>query len=246
MNSVPACISHQASTAPKHGEKLGLAAGCVLLGWLLVAPPTLAASNALEEGNRLFRQGQLVAAMEAYAAGYSPRHPDPVLAYNLGTTAHHLGRLPEAVLWYRRAARLAGGDRWLKDNLELARQSLGNKPLWPPGPPGWFVRHRLALQVGGVLLAWAALGALLIRFPSDWRWGLALALASVAAAVFASGYLGLPGSPRAAVLLQACEAGSDPLPAGSEVWVGPDDSGWRISGKPDGICPEETVALVEP
>ena len=44
------------------------------------------------EGNRLFRAGDLPGALAAYGSGYDPAHPDPLLAYNLGATAHRLGR----------------------------------------------------------------------------------------------------------------------------------------------------------
>ena len=64
---------------------------------------------ALREGNRLFRDGQIEAAVTVYLEGYVPPAPHPTLLYNLGTALHHLDRLPEAVLWYRRAA--AAGDR---------------------------------------------------------------------------------------------------------------------------------------
>ena len=80
---------------------------------------------ALNEGNRRFRDGQIEAAVEAYLRGYSPAAPHPTLLYNLGTALHHLDRLPEAILWYRRAAE--SDDLWLKDNLLLARRSLGSQ-----------------------------------------------------------------------------------------------------------------------
>src|SRR5262245_59538298 len=91
----------------------------LLLGMAAPHPPSDAAA-ALREGNRRFHAGDLEEAMEAYAAGYDGA--DPLLAYNLGTTAHHLDRLPEALLWYRRAIASdsgGAGNPWLRDNLRL-------------------------------------------------------------------------------------------------------------------------------
>jgi hypothetical protein len=222
------------------------------LALMLLAPAARAApppETALIEGNRRFRDGDLEGAMRAYAAGYDSR-ADPVLAYNLGVTAHHLGRLPEAVLWYRRAEAAMGplgplenDDLWLRDNLELARSSLGaperESPIWAR----WVARRRTLLLLG-IVLAWSL--PLLATRPERWLVALVAVLAFLA---FTAGvFVGRLG-PRAAVLLADCPAASPghPLPAGTEVWVSREGEEWRVAGETGGpVCPPETVALIEP
>lgn len=227
------------------------------LRWLLPALlvvlciPARASEDALREGNRRFRQGNLEAAFEAYQAGYGG--DDPVLAYNLGTTAHHLGRLPEAVLWYRRAAEDGGGDvdRWLAQNLQNARRALDARRLPPPAPWSFLEAYRYPVAWIAVGLAWIAVGLLLAarrrgsRGPvhlADGAGGLALLLFLLAAL---SGTL----APTPAVLLEPCGSGEDRLVAGSEVWgrAAPDGS-FRIV-RFDGselACLEGSVGRVRP
>lgn len=232
----------------------------VLLALLLLAPAARAAppggevtdpETALIEGNRRFREGDLEGAMRAYAAGYGDG-ADPVLAYNLGVTAHRLGRLPEAVLWYRRAEAALGtpanDDLWLRDNLELARSSLGAPERERPAWARW-VERRQSLLLLGIVLAWSL--PLLATRPERERWLSALiALVAVLAflAFTAGVFLGRLG-PRAAVLLADCPAAGPgrPLPAGTEVWVSREGERWRVAGEAGGpVCPPESIALVEP
>jgi len=116
---------------------------------------------ALNEGNRLYRNGQLEAAVEAYRAGYSPAAPNLTLAYNLGTALHHLGRLPEAILWYRRAGDSA--DPWLAENLALAHRTLGTRALPPGGLTGVLAPRADVLRWLAVLGAWGAAVAVVAR-----------------------------------------------------------------------------------
>lgn len=223
--------------------------------------PAMDSATALAEGNRLFRQGDLDAAYRVYASGLDPANPDPLLAYNLATTAHHLDRLPEAVLWYRRAAAVLPPDAWLAENLALARRALGtDEPASAASAasarPVLAVlgEHRHRLSVAGIVLAWAVLPLLIAGFRQRSRsrvWmASAAAVAVLAAACFAAGQL--PGrlGPRAAVLLAPCGG----LPAGSEVWVRSvgdgEGEGWRVtgamaqSGGNGPACPSEAVGLV--
>jgi tetratricopeptide (TPR) repeat protein len=198
---------------------------------------------ALREGNRLFEEGELEEAMTVYAAGYGrgDSGADPLLAYNLGTTAHHLGRLPEALLWYRRAQAAAHDDPWLQENLDLLRRSLGAgegpAPLWAYGAKAgrW-------LAMAGVVLAWVALALLALGR----RRGLLAAVALLACAAFAGGFLLDRKGPRAGVLLETCPAGKGGLPAGTEVVVLPDGAGFRVLGHAGLRCPAERIGLVEP
>ena len=220
----------------------------LLLGLAAPVPP-LDATAALREGNRRFHAGDLAGAMEAYAAGYDRASgydgSDPLLAYNLGTAAHHLERLPEALLWYRRAAAHAD-DPWLRENLELVRDELRAAGARDAGAAwSFWMDHRRELVWAGVLLAWTALPALLLPRSPRARCA-ALAAAALAAGLpFAAGLLLGRNGPRAAVLLRNCAG----LRAGSEVRVFPahpaDTRGWRIPGT-GLVCPESAVGLVEP
>lgn len=196
---------------------------------------------ALVEGNRRFRDGDYAGAIEAYSSGYGSGS-NPVLAYNLGVAAHRLERLPEAILWYRRAQLSLGADSWLQDNLELARSALGT-PERPRPPGARWVERRSLLLIAGTVLAWSVL-VLTLRTRHR-RWAIALA-AALSLLSFAAGTLLGRLGPRAAVLLADCPgAAGGGLPAGTEVWVREDGQGWRVLGEPEAVCPVEAVALVD-
>jgi hypothetical protein len=228
----------------------------LLLGWTTPAPSP-DATAALREGNRRFQEGDLEGAMAAYAAGYDGT--DPLLAYNLGTVAHYLERLPEALLWYRRAMVMAGGSAhaghpWLQDNLELVREQLrdqmqagGAQDETEVAAWSFWMHHRHQLLWTGILLAWTALPAVLLPRSARARRIALTAVAIAASAPFAAGLLLAWKGPQAAVLLRDCGRRESRLPAGSEVLVfpaaGPNSRGWRIPGS-DLLCPDEAVGLV--
>ncbi len=198
--------------------------------------------TALDDGNRLFRSGRIEAAVEVYRRGVSPRSPHPTLVYNLGTALHHLGRLPEAVLWYRRAA--GSEDPWLEENLWLARRRLGSQVLPPVGLLGVLARQVDALRLAAISVAWATLLALITirRFP---LWGL-VASALLAGALYGAGAGVERWGPRPAVLVADCISAAGEFPAGTEAWVRPlADGRFRVSGSA-AVCDRETVALVFP
>jgi hypothetical protein len=205
---------------------------------------------ALREGNHLFRGGDLDAALDAYTAGWDGS--DPVLAYNLGTTAHHLGRLPEALLWYRRAEAGLAGDPWLRDNLRLARAQLRaeGRTAAPHGPASWafWMESRPGLLAAGVILAWGALLLLLLPLRPALRrrtFGPAALLSCLA---FGAGLLLPRIGPRPAVLLQDCTDRRGTLPSGSEVWVtSAADREWHVlDGREEALrCPAGGIGLVE-
>lgn len=208
---------------------------------LLLAALVGPANEALQQGNRLFREQDYEGAMASWAAGYR-RQGDPLLAYNVGTAAHQLGHLPEAVLWYRRAEAGMAGDRWLRDNLELARRELRKKGVSEIEPAGFWalwIRSAGPLKLAGAALAWAALGCLWVRPPAARR-ALLAALAALSCAAFAAGAL-IPARP--AVVLEDCPEGP---PAGSEVWVVPRRAGdWRVLGPSPLLgCPAGAVAVI--
>lgn len=221
-----------------------LATGVLLLAATGSERPKTDPITALNQGNQLFRDGQVETAIEAYEAGYSPHDPHPTLLYNLGTALHHAGRLPEAILWYRRAA--GSDDPWLTDNLWLARRSLGSQTLPPSGPLGWLVRQGVVLRSVAVGLAWVTL-VLLIGVPRVPRWALAAA-GALSLVIYGAAVVGSRWGPHLAVLLAECPTPNGPITAGTEVWVrhaGPDH--WRLSSAGGALsCPADTVALVFP
>lgn len=209
-------------------------------------PPFANPEAALGEGNRLFRAGDLSRALAIYAGAWGrSRRLDPLLAYNLGATAQHLGRLPEAILWYRRAELAQPDDGWLRENLALARDAVRSQgAVSEPVAPG-LLAHRQAFLIGGTLLAWGCLPLLLV--PPRQRGAALLAGALLAGSTFGLGVaLGHYG-PKAAVLLRSCAGKSgEELPAGSEVWVQAAPGGtWRVAGRGQLLCPASAVALVD-
>jgi tetratricopeptide (TPR) repeat protein len=227
------------------------ASGLAIAVLLLLAAVPMDPEMALAEGNRLFEKDEVEAALAAYARGYTREGVlAGVLSYNAGTCALRLGRLPEALLWYRRAQAATPDDPWLRDNLALTRRALGDPPETALSAGAWLDRRRW-LAVAGVALAWAALAVLIFARRDARLRRLLPLLALLACAAFAAGTLLDRLGPRAAVLLAACPAKGG-LPAGTEVWVRPAASGgWRIVGQTVGhrgglSCPAEAVGLVAP
>jgi len=194
----------------------------------------------LEEGNRLFRLGRLEEALAVYRAGWDPKHPHAVLAYNLGTAAHHLGRLPEAVLWYRRAAAVSEGDLWLTENLERARESLAAPRPGPPGLLARLVGHTAGLWILAAVAGWIGLllqmtGLAHPEGASRWRPADGLVVITL---VLAAAALVIPRlAPEPAVVLEACGDGA--LPAGAEVWGRDKGNGVFEVRAPEGPIPCE-------
>lgn len=215
------------------------------------APDGAAAQSAiaLEAGNRLFAEDDLEGALEAYGDGWSgsASPEDAVLAYNAGTSALRLGRLPEALLWLRRAEAAAPGDPWVRDNLAMARDALSLPPPEPPLPWSVWARYGPWAALGGIVLAWTACGLLALGRRPQPRWLAAFAVLSLT--LFAAGLAAGRIGPRPAVLLEPCPlapAAKEGLPAGSEVWVRPAREGWRVEGRDGLLCPGPAIGLVAP
>ena len=210
-------------------------------------------ATALGEGNRLFRSGRLAEAMTAYAAGWPPGGTDggatgarAVLAYNLGTTAHRLGRYPEAVLWYRRAAAARLDDPWLRDNLELARARTGGEVLPPPGVLGWLAARCSLIADPGCGPRLDGARPVRRRPPRPQPPGLAGDSRRRPRRLAGAAALGGWG-PRPAVLLERCAGPAGALAAGTEAWAGRPVAGARpVLGGPVGLtCPERALGVVE-
>lgn len=209
--------------------------------------------EALLRGNRLVRRGELEAAVDAYRAAWPAAGPGAAtLAYNLGTTYHRLGRLPEALLWYRRSQHRAPADRWVVENLELARTELAATRLGPASFTAHLAARPAWTATAAVLLAWLAFALLLARprlarrLPAplaDHGWAAAAGLALL---VWSAGATLAAWGPRPAVLVDACVGEAGRLEPGSEVWVTPAGDDWAVSGGPAGLlCPGPAVGLVD-
>lgn len=206
-----------------------------------------AVAAALREGNRLFRQGDPAAAVDAYlAAGTDRAAGDPVLAYNLATALHRIGRLPEAVAWYRRAGRELSDDPWVTQNLERARAALAAPRSGPPPTLAPLLVHRWMLPAVATATAWIALGLASLPGRRPARRRRVASLLALSALLWAA-QLGLDHlGPRPAVLLQPCGAS---LPAGSEVWVSPGKDPavgtWTVHGGDGSVqCPSLAVTVL--
>lgn len=214
-----------------------------------IAPP-IDPSEALKIGNRQARNGELEEALRTYLEGDAAAAPSAVLRYNLGVVHQRLGRLPEAILWYRRAAESgAAGDPWLQGNLATARRTLGVTPRPPGGWVGVVLNHGEALRWTAIVLAWVA--ALLLWIDLLWRgapwrdvtrrtrlvaWS---AVALTAVLLYAAAWAASRG-PRPAVLLEDCGG----LAAGTEVWAVEGDGGWNVAGI-EVDCGEGSLGWVE-
>lgn len=217
-------------------------------GWLAAREATAQADPVavLREGNRLFREGRLEQAYEAYEGGWRAEASHPVLLYNLATTAHHLGRLPLAVLWYRRAEQINPGDPWVAENLEQARGALGLEPYPPPGLATRLKQHRVALYYAAAALAWAGLVLWTLRPRRSTR--LAVALGLTGLLVYGLTVLAAATAATPAVLLEDCSDSAADLPAGSEIWLtGHDGDSYEtaVHGTPV-RCPASAVAPILP
>ncbi len=218
-----------------------------LLPLLLAAHPSEAQKDpllALANGNQAVLDGDLEAATLAYQSGYEPGAVHPALAYNLGTTLHQLGRLPEAILWYRRASEAEKtGDPWLEDNLLLARRTLGSQIAGQPG--AWAELRRNAGSLIAVSLLFSWLGATIWQLAPRRR---ALAFSGLILAVVlqSAAWLSFELAANEAVLLQDCKTSAGTLPAGSELWVVSEETRFRIAGSRDATCPAEGLELIHP
>ena len=235
------------TATPRTGALRSLGLVLTALGLVALAPSAttqqLTTQAALQTGNGLFRAGQIDAAIETYTAGYRPESPHPTLLYNLGTALHHEGRLPEAILWYRRAA--ASDDPWLVDNLRLARRSLGSRALPAGGTVGWLRQQTPALRLAAIVLAWITLALALAgaRAPT---WVVTSTL-GLAVTLYATAWATERWGPRPAVVLVDCRSSGGDLPAGTEAWVRETGDGqWLISGSTGVTCPAESLEIVFP
>ena len=102
---------------------------------LLLFAPSLSGAETLENVQPLIRSWE--AAMNAYDAGdfrnsgwyytskANPAAPSANMLYNAGNCLYKQGRLPQSLVCYERASRLAPRDSDIQENLNLVRRKLG-------------------------------------------------------------------------------------------------------------------------
>jgi hypothetical protein len=202
--------------------------------------------SALREGNRLFREGRVEEAHAAYLRGYDATLPHSVLFYNLGTTAQHLDRLPESILWYRRAESISPRDPWLQENLGAARDTLGLRPYAPPGFAGSISRSARTLFYLAAAMVWG--GVLLWFIRSRHPLLIPMVLVVSGMVVYAGTMIATRWAPAPAVLISDCASGNGDLPAGSEIWIvrASTDTIDVAAGQLVLQCPLETAAPLLP
>lgn len=197
------------------------------------------AADPVQRGHELFEAGDPKGAAELYRSALDLERPNATMVYNLGTALHHAGELPEAVLWYRRGRQ---DDPWLKENLFLARRSLGSENLEPARIYAWLDADGSYLAGGILVWIWGT-GILALLLPAP-RSRAALA----AAALGTVSYLALETTrtlgPEPVVLLDDCHVGSTRLPAGTEAWAERQADGWALSGMTETICPSDSIQAV--
>ncbi|MGH9867759.1 MAG: tetratricopeptide repeat protein, partial [Candidatus Polarisedimenticolia bacterium] len=103
-----------------------------LLAWALMAPPAWGAnaSSLVAEGNRLYREGKLQEALEAYQQAEKLDPSLPAIQYNIGNILYRMQQYDQAYDRYRKAfsaeqGPLAEGARYNAGNTHFARKN------WP-------------------------------------------------------------------------------------------------------------------
>lgn len=79
--------------------------------------------GSFEKGNELYKESKYEEALESYLAIADAGLESAALYYNLGNTYFKLDQLPEAILYYERAAQLAPNDDDIRQNLKLVKEA---------------------------------------------------------------------------------------------------------------------------
>ncbi|HHN48283.1 MAG TPA: tetratricopeptide repeat protein [Bacteroidales bacterium] len=78
-------------------------------------------NEVIKQANIEYSSGYYDQALELYIAVVEQGYESAELYYNIGNTFFKLNRIPESILYYERAKRLAPRDENIRFNLELAR-----------------------------------------------------------------------------------------------------------------------------
>jgi tetratricopeptide (TPR) repeat protein len=86
----------------------------------------------MQKANTQYAEGAYTAALVLYDSVHR-HYSGASLLFNMGNCHFKLGRVPQAILWYERALRLAPGNEDIKTNLELAQQRVVDRVTALPG-----------------------------------------------------------------------------------------------------------------
>jgi len=106
----------------------------VMAGALLASVATARAAtpqSLFEDGNAAYKAGHYDQAVAAYQEVLANGIVDPRALYNLGNAYFKMGRIGLAIVQYERALRLAPSDQEIRDNLDLARGQIHDRPPEP-------------------------------------------------------------------------------------------------------------------
>jgi len=256
------------------GLWLLLALGLALPAAGAQAEPPAEIRARLATAHAAYAEGDYEAAWEQYRAVAAAGYRAASLDYNLGCTAHRLGREGWAVAYFEQARRRAPRDPDIRHNLAYVRaaigaQARGEETAWALAllaglldriAPADLVRLLLALVwISGGLLALHWLlprrGRTVTRrflLPVALAWGLVLGLGALKAYHVGSAPSGVVVGGEAQVRAGPLEGETVQfvLPPGTLVHVGRSTGAWRevwLSGEMRGWVPQERLAyLAEP
>jgi hypothetical protein len=170
---------------------------------LLLAKPSVTATETMLTANQLYESGQYAQAAQAYQQLVDQGYADSALFYNLGNAYFKQGDSGRAILNYLRAERLAPRDPDVEANLTLARAQIVDQLEGLSNDNGlfgnlatltgdWLTLNELAMITLGlwVLFAFLVIGFNGSKRGSGLREGLAYALV-VASLLLAVGVVGL-------------------------------------------------------
>jgi len=102
----------------------------LLIAFFIIVSTSLFADEigtTFQKGNEAYRSGNYQKAIELYQSILSQGYQSTELYYNLGNSYYKLNKIPDAVLEYERAHRLAPRDEDINHNLALANLRITDK-----------------------------------------------------------------------------------------------------------------------
>lgn len=99
---------------------------CIFLFGLLLADNT-DLNSLFEKGNNFYQKSDYEAAAKTYEEIIKQGYESAELYYNLGNTYYKTGKIPNAILFYERAKKLAPNDEDINFNLKIANLQIIDK-----------------------------------------------------------------------------------------------------------------------
>lgn len=100
------------------------------LSWILIPLGLFAeqpANYAFDQGNALYAKGRYKEALSAYQQLITSGYTSAALFFNTGNCYYKLDHIPEAMLYYEKAKKLAPGDEDINVNIQLANLKTTDK-----------------------------------------------------------------------------------------------------------------------